>query len=673
MNRYRTVFIGGDAELVIAKNNDKAATWSTRLCRMLITVLVLIWPLSGFAQFPLDEDRVETYNLGGRTLEEFFESFLADQGVSVTISEAVAEETRTLRGERSGTPLEIFRSLLNTNQLVAYHDGRTIHIYKENEVGRRFLAVDEERMDAAQRAIVDIAGSGDVNTVSVVEPGLLRVTGVPEFLEEAAGLTQAFGQRGEEEEMVFRFFELDYAWADDREFQAANRTMVIPGVATVLRQLISGTASGAPRGTVENSRRSESLRGEGLARYGESGGGDAQAALAQISQAEQRGGADGDGSDDTASDRSIASAMARSGGPTIVPAPGGQGVIVKDSADRMPMYAQLIDALDEEPLVLEIEATIISINVDRLQELGIEWRSADGDGDTEGLFAEEGTKADFINTLAQDDVAALGQLPGFQLGAILSEDGRFIARINALEDDGAARIVSRPTVVTLNGLEAAVESSEQVFVPVEGAFEVDLFDVFAGTVLRVTPHVNESTDPAQIRMFINVSDGSVETSLVEGDGDGQRQPRVIRNAVTTQAMIRNGQSLLLGGLTEEQAQTSETKVPVLGDIPVLGALFRSRSQTQQRTERLFLLRPRLVDPAELARGGRQQLPNASRDALDAFESDEMLKPRSDTDVAGDGWLDSLHQDDGSGDGNSQGGDRQDDGDDDGRQIHRNLP
>lgn len=650
------------------KNQNKSATPTTLLGYIFVALLAWSWPLSGFAQFPLDEDREETYDLGARTLEEFFESFLSDQGVSVTISDAVAEETRTLRGERSGTPMEIFRSILNTNQLVAYHDGRTIHIYKENEVGRRFVAVDEERMDAAQRAIVDISGSGEVNTVSVVEPGLLRVTGVPEFLEEAAGLTQAFGQRGEEEEMVFRFFELDYAWADDREFQAANRTMVIPGIATVLRQLISGTAGGPSMGTVENSRRSESLRGQGLSRYDEGGGGDAQAALAQISQAEERASDDGNGND-----RTIASAMSRQGMPTIVPAPGGQGVIVKDSAERMPMYAQLIDSLDQEPLVLEIEATIISINVDRLQDLGIEWRSADGDGDTEGLFAGAGTKADLVNTLAQDDVAALGQLPGFQLGAILSEDGRFIARINALEDDGAARIVSRPTVVTLNGLEAAVESSEQVFVPVEGAFEVDLFDVFAGTVLRVTPHVNESTDPAQIRMFINVSDGSVETSLVEGDGNGQRQPRVIRNAVTTQAMIRNGQSLLLGGLTEEQAQTSETKVPLLGDIPILGALFRSRSETQERTERLFLLRPRLVDPAQLARGGRGQLPNASREALDEFEGEDMLKPRSDTEVAGDGWLDNLKRDNHRRQDNSQEASEQDDEGEDLRQIHRNLP
>ncbi|WP_410760665.1 type III secretion system outer membrane ring subunit SctC [Halochromatium sp.] len=593
--------------------------------------LACAWPIAALAQLPLDDDREETYDLGERTIAEFFDSFLSDQGLSVDVSDAVAEETRTLRGERSGTPREIFRSLLDTNQLVAYFDGRTIHVYKENEVGRRFLAVPEERMDAAQRAIADVTGEGDVNSVSDIEPGLLRVTGVPQFLDESAELAQAFMQTGEEEqEMVFRFFPLENAWAADREFRAGNRTMMVPGVATVLRQLVGGTAGGGSGPMVDRNRRSESLRGEGLSRHGGEDRDDAQRALSQITQSQEAEESDDADTGEAQSEQRVEPSSG--GGPSIVSAPGGNGVIVKDTADRMPMYAQLIESLDQERQVVEVQATIININVDRLQQLGVDFRAAEGNGDSEAIFGEEGAKEDFLNTLAADDVAALGQLPGFQLGAILDDDGNLIARLNALADEGAARIVSRPTVVTLNGLEAVVESSEQVFVPVEGAFEVDLFDVFAGTVLRVTPQVGDADDDARIRMFINVDDGEIESPLVEGSEEGRRQPRVTRNAVTTQASIRDGQSLLLGGLIEEQAVQEETKVPLLGDVPVVGALFRNRTETQDRIERLFLLTPRLVDPDNLARDGGDQLPSASEEALDEFESDDVIEPQSNDDA-----------------------------------------
>jgi len=597
--------------------------------RTVVFALVLAVPLSAVAQLPLDDDRVESYELGNRTIAEFFEIFLRDQGLALEVSDAVSQETRTLRGERSGTPREIFRSLLDTNQLVAYFDGRTMHVYKENEVGRRFLAVPEGKMRSAKQAIQEIEGTGNVNSVTIVESGLLRVTGVPQFLEEAAQLAGAFMQRtGDDEELVFRFFGLDNAWAADRSFTAGNRTVTIPGVATVLRRLISGQAAGGSmRRMTPRSRQAESLRGQGLASIGGDEGEDVKETLAQLGE---NAGESGDTGGD---DAGMAAAAAAAGdGPTIVAAPGGNGVIVKDVRERMPMYAQLIDRLDERRKVVEVQATIININIDRLQQLGVDFRASGEDGDRELLFGEAGTKQNFVNTLAGGNIAALGQLPGFQLGAILDDDRSLIARVNALADEGAARIVSRPTVVTLNGLEAIVESSEQVFVPVAGSFSADLFDVFAGTILRVTPQASGAGDNARIRMFIEVNDGEITTPLVEGSESGQRQPRVTRNSVTTQARIRNGQSLLLEGLIEEQAEQETTKVPLLGDIPVLGALFRNRSSSQQRLERLFLIEPRVVDPRNLGRDAGEQLPSTSESALEEFESSSVLEPRSGDEV-----------------------------------------
>jgi type III secretion protein C len=147
-------------------------------------------------------------------------------------------------------------------------------------------------------------------------------------------------------------------------------------------------------------------------------------------------------------------------------------------------------------------------------------------------------------------------------------------------------------VATLNDLEAVIESSRSLYVPVKGAFEVDLFQVFAGTVLRVTPHVINDGPQTRIRLIITVEDGTVDmlpSAVVSGE-----VPVATRNAVNTQAIINSGHSLLLGGLVRDEESVTIRKVPFLGDLPVIGWLFRSEAKGSRRSERMFLISPRLI-------------------------------------------------------------------------------
>src|SRR5690606_4467678 len=111
----------------------------------------------------------------------------------------------------------------------------------------------------------------------------------------------------------------------------------------------------------------------------------------------------------------------------------------------------------------------------------------------EAVFGPAGTKDDFLPALlgnrGEGNIDLLRPLPGLSLGGIIGDSSRFIARVNLLAEDGITNIVSRPQVVTLNDVEAVIENSQTVYVPVGGAYEVDLFNVIAGTILRVTPHV----------------------------------------------------------------------------------------------------------------------------------------------------------------------------------------
>jgi type III secretion protein C len=130
--------------------------------------------------------------------------------------------------------------------------------------------------------------------------------------------------------------------------------------------------------------------------------------------------------------------------------PRMNAIIVRDLAERLPRYEQLIAALDVEPQTLEIEATIIDVNTDKARELGINWR-----------WNNDGREASFSGS-----VPTIG--PGGIASAVLGSAGQFLARIRALQTEGVARVVSSPQVVTLSNVEAVFDNSSTFFVRVAG-------------------------------------------------------------------------------------------------------------------------------------------------------------------------------------------------------------
>jgi type III secretion protein C len=266
-------------------------------------------------------------------------------------------------------------------------------------------------------------------------------------------------------------------------------------------------------------------------------------------------------------------------------------VIVRDLPERLSQYEQLIAALDVEPQALEIEATIIDVNTDRLRQLGINWRYTKG---RSSLLFGRGDNSDLLltPTTPAGDITPTGK--GGFISAVLGNANQFIARINALEEQGAAKVVSSPQVLTLSNVEAVFDNSSTFFVRVAGRDDVDLFNVSAGTTLRVTPHVFKDRGEVRIKMLVAIEDGSLSSRTVD------TLPVVDRSSINTQAMIFEGESLLVGGITRESSNDEATKVPVLGDVPVIGALFRSTSKNSSRVERMFLISPRLSSGRRVA-------------------------------------------------------------------------
>jgi type III secretion protein C len=246
-------------------------------------------------------------------------------------------------------------------------------------------------------------------------------------------------------------------------------------------------------------------------------------------------------------------------------------VIVRDYVDAMPVYEQLILQLDQEPLLVEIQVTIIDIDKSEFKDLGVDW-TYDGNR----------TQAQFGGG------EVVGQNGGLLLNTVLGDSGRFLTRVNALAQTGSADVVSRPQVLTLSNLEAVLTSDQSFFVRVAGNEDVDLFNVTVGTTLRVVPSVVGAKDDPQIRLLVSIEDGSLTPDAVD------EIPIIDKSTLSTQAIIFDGESLLLGGLVRDSTTSDVTKVPVLGSVPLLGRIFRRKTDVKTSTERLFLITPRLI-------------------------------------------------------------------------------
>jgi type III secretion protein C len=183
------------------------------------------------------------------------------------------------------------------------------------------------------------------------------------------------------------------------------------------------------------------------------------------------------------------------------------------------------------------------------------------------------------------------QLPlGGVLTTVLGDSGRYVmARINALADDGKANILSSPRVLTLDNVEAVLENLNTFFVSVAGNLDTGLYNVSAGTSLRVTPLIVSEGGHTQIKLAIRIEDGGITQQMVG------TIPVVQRTTITTQAFINEGESLLIGGYKSDVRNDTVVSVPGLSSIPLLGSLFKYKQKETAHVEHLFMLTPHVIE------------------------------------------------------------------------------
>lgn len=267
---------------------------------------------------------------------------------------------------------------------------------------------------------------------------------------------------------------------------------------------------------------------------------------------------------------------------------------------------EIIKQLDVRRAQVLIEAAVVEITGDAGKAVGIQWGAVDDQKLVGGVnFANVGNSLNSIIQAATTEGSTTGLTNGLTLGGgAVDDQGRveFAVILQALNNAANANLLSTPSLMTLDNEEAEIVVGQNVpFVTGnqlssnnDNPFQtIERKDV--GLTLKVTPQINDG-DVVRLKV-------QQETSNVTDTAQAVQATDVVTNkrAINTTVLVNDGSIVALGGLMEESVRSSESKVPLLGDIPLIGALFRSTQQSHVKTNLLVLLQPTIIrDDAKAA-------------------------------------------------------------------------
>lgn len=291
-------------------------------------------------------------------------------------------------------------------------------------------------------------------------------------------------------------------------------------------------------------------------------------------------------------------------------------IIVTDVSSRIEAFKNLVQELDIPIRQVEIEARIVVANTDFREEMGVRWgaqgvRGSDGRrigfGGSLENFASPNNPIEIFGptggTILVNDSALAVDLgvanPAGRFAFELLTNNTFLdLELSVLESSGRGEIISQPKVLTGDKQKATIKSGVQI--PYNsGTSAGNTQTEFKDAVLQldVTPQI---TPDNRIIMDLKINQDAVGKFVPSGDGGGLI-PSIDVTELITQALVGNGQTLVLGGVFKMETSKGQEKVPLLGDIPVLGRLFRHDIDTRVKQEILIFITPRIIDDALLDR------------------------------------------------------------------------
>ena len=292
--------------------------------------------------------------------------------------------------------------------------------------------------------------------------------------------------------------------------------------------------------------------------------------------------------------------------------PANNALVITAPPKVMRQIMAIIDKLDiRRPQVL-VEAIIADVDVSKDAELGVNW-AAYGSGSNvpaAGFVSPVGgtTIVDLAQGIENPTSVTSTLLNGttLGLGRIGSGAVNFAAVLRAIQSDTHTNVIATPSAVTMDDQEAELKVAQEVPF-VTGQFTstgsasngaVNPFQTIqnqeVGTILKVTPTISAEGTAVMMKL-------SIESSNLAATSTSTTNPTTNKRTVTTNALVEDGGVIVLGGLIQDTNTKTESKVPLLGSIPILGLAFKTRTNTVEKSSLMIFLRPKILrDQAQAA-------------------------------------------------------------------------
>ncbi|WP_442798015.1 DNA uptake porin HofQ [Pantoea vagans] len=264
-------------------------------------------------------------------------------------------------------------------------------------------------------------------------------------------------------------------------------------------------------------------------------------------------------------------------------------LLLRDTAAALKETARWIQALDLPLEQIELSAHIVTISEEHLQELGVKW----------GLQAGDTAVTDILHHPRLDIPLAVSS-PGISVGMALARIGGQLLdlELSALEQENQIEIIASPRLFTSHQQTASIKQGTEIPYEVSagnsGATSIEFKEAVLG--MEVTPTISGN---GRIQLKIHISQNMPGRSIRTGDSDILS---IDKQEIETQVTVSDGQTLALGGIFQQQRSHGENKVPLLGNVPLIGGLFRQQSEQRKKRELVIFITPRLVREAALTAG-----------------------------------------------------------------------
>jgi len=279
-------------------------------------------------------------------------------------------------------------------------------------------------------------------------------------------------------------------------------------------------------------------------------------------------------------------------------------LVIRAEPSLMKEIQELVASLDVRRAQVLIESAIVEVTGNVNDALGVQWAVGDLDQPVGGTnFSNSGPSLSSIATSIASGNPGAALASGLTLGAYQEKDGNasFGAVIQAIQSDTNTNLLSTPSIMTLDNQEAEIIVGQNVPFRTGSTASNNNSNPFTtitrediGITLKVKPHIH---DGKAIRLEVEASAESVSQTSVDGSADLITNKRSIK----TMILSENEETIVLGGLIRDDVRELESKVPLLGDIPLLGWLFRSTSTEQVKSNLMVFLRPTIVTESTKAK------------------------------------------------------------------------